>query len=67
MIIAQNAGMMKKGRYQMAKRILKSESKRKYDSEDSRRRLLRAAIDVFSSAGYDAATTRKIAKKSGGE
>jgi AcrR family transcriptional regulator len=39
--------------------------KRKYDSEDSRRRLIRAGIDVFSKEGFDAATTRTIAKKAG--
>lgn len=39
--------------------------KRKYDSDDSRRRLVRAGIDVFSKAGYEAATTRQIAKAAG--
>jgi AcrR family transcriptional regulator len=37
-------------------------SKRKYDSEDTKKRLLRAGMDVFSRDGYDAATTRKIAE-----
>jgi TetR/AcrR family transcriptional regulator, regulator of cefoperazone and chloramphenicol sensitivity len=39
--------------------------KRKYDSDDSKRRLVRAAIDIFSKEGFDAATTRGIAKKAG--
>ncbi len=39
--------------------------KRKYDSADSKRRLLRAGIDVFSKEGFDAASTRQIAKKAG--
>lgn len=43
----------------------KPDLKRKYDSEDSKKRLLRAAIDVFSKEGYDAATTKKIAKHAG--
>lgn len=38
-------------------------TKRKYDSEDTKRRLLQAALDVFSKAGFDGATTRMIAKK----
>ncbi len=37
----------------------------RYDSEDSKRRLLAAALDTFSKEGYDAATTRAIAKLAG--
>jgi TetR/AcrR family transcriptional regulator, regulator of cefoperazone and chloramphenicol sensitivity len=37
-------------------------AKRKYDSEGSKRRLIRAGIDVFSKEGFDGATTKKIAK-----
>ncbi len=39
--------------------------KRKYDSSDSKRRLLRAGIDVFAKDGYDGATTRQIARRAG--
>ncbi len=44
---------------------MKKKPSRKYDSEASKRRLLAAALDIFSRAGYDAATTRAIAKKAG--
>ena len=40
-------------------------SRKKYDSDDSKRRLLRAALNTFSKVGYDAATTRIIAKQAG--
>src|SRR5947209_2550677 len=43
----------------------KLNKKRKYDSEDTKRRLRAAASDIFSKEGYDAATTKQIAKKSG--
>lgn len=32
---------------------------------DTKKRLLKAALDIFSKHGYDAATTRSIAKKAG--
>jgi TetR/AcrR family transcriptional regulator, regulator of cefoperazone and chloramphenicol sensitivity len=38
-------------------------AKRKYDSGETKRRLFKAAINVFSKQGYDAATTREIAKQ----
>jgi AcrR family transcriptional regulator len=38
-------------------------TRKKYDSEDSKKRLLSAAMDIFSKSGFDAATTRAIAKK----
>jgi AcrR family transcriptional regulator len=44
---------------------LEAVKKRKYDSDDSKRRLLRAGIEVFSKEGYDKAATRKIAKVAG--
>jgi AcrR family transcriptional regulator len=37
--------------------------KKKRNQEDTRSKLLKAALDVFSKDGYDAATTRNIAKK----
>ncbi len=39
--------------------------RKKYDSEDSKRRLVKAAINVFSKLGYDASTTKNIAKSAG--
>ena len=44
---------------------MKGDKKRHYDSEKTRRSLAAAAIDLFSKIGYDAATTRGIAKKAG--
>jgi TetR/AcrR family transcriptional regulator, regulator of cefoperazone and chloramphenicol sensitivity len=41
----------------------KERAKRKYDSQDTKRRLLKAGINVFSKQGYDAATTREIARQ----
>ena len=38
---------------------------KQYDSEDSRKRLRTAALEIFSRDGYDAATTRKIAEAAG--
>jgi AcrR family transcriptional regulator len=38
---------------------------RKRDQKDTRLKLLKAALDVFSREGFDAATTRNIAKKAG--
>jgi AcrR family transcriptional regulator len=43
--------------------FMKEVCKRKYDSSDTKRRLLKAGINVFSKQGYDAATTRAIAKQ----
>lgn len=40
-------------------------SKRKRNQEDTKAKLLKAALDVFAKSGYDAATTRNIAKKAG--
>ncbi len=39
--------------------------KKKRNQEDTRAKLLDAALDIFSKNGYDAATTRNIAKKAG--
>jgi AcrR family transcriptional regulator len=44
---------------------VKEDKKRHYDSGKTRRSLTAAAIDLFSKIGYDAATTRGIAKKAG--
>jgi len=41
------------------------DSKRKYDSDESKKRLMNAGIDVFAKMGFDGATTRDIAKKAG--
>jgi AcrR family transcriptional regulator len=38
---------------------------KKRDRDDTESRLLKAALDVFSKLGFDAATTRNIAKKAG--
>jgi AcrR family transcriptional regulator len=40
-------------------------AKRKRDKEGSKLALLQAAAEVFSERGYDAATTREVAKKAG--
>src|SRR5580698_5781998 len=40
-------------------------AKKKRDQKSTRVKLLKAALDVFSKEGYDAATTRHIAKKAG--
>ncbi len=37
--------------------------RKKYDKEDSEKRLLKAALDIFSKCGYEGATTRAIALK----
>lgn len=39
--------------------------KQQYDSADTKERLIRAALEVFSRDGYDAATTKKIAASAG--
>jgi len=39
--------------------------KRKRSQKDTKAKLLKAALDIFSKDGYDAATTRHIAKKAG--
>jgi AcrR family transcriptional regulator len=39
--------------------------KKKRNQEDTKGKLLKAALDVFSKVGYDVATTRNIAKKAG--
>lgn len=39
--------------------------KKQYDSEASKEKLKKAAIDIFSQKGFKATTTRMIAKKSG--
>jgi TetR/AcrR family transcriptional regulator, regulator of cefoperazone and chloramphenicol sensitivity len=39
--------------------------KRKRDSEDTKRRLVKAAVEVFSKVGYDAASTRMVANRAG--
>jgi AcrR family transcriptional regulator len=44
---------------------MKDDKKRQYDSGRTRRSLTSAAIDLFSKIGYDATTTRGIAKKAG--
>ena len=44
---------------------VKDEKKRHYNSQRTRRSLTTAAIELFSKIGYDAATTRGIAKKAG--
>src|ERR1700728_545083 len=44
---------------------MKDDKKRHYDSGKTRKSLTSAAIDLFSKIGYDAATTRGIAKKAG--
>jgi TetR/AcrR family transcriptional regulator, regulator of cefoperazone and chloramphenicol sensitivity len=46
-------------------KVLAGVVKRKRDREGSTRALLEAAIEVFSQSGYDAATTRAVAKKAG--
>ncbi len=46
-------------------KVLAGVVRRKRDREGSTRALLEAAIEVFSSSGYDAATTREVAKKAG--
>jgi AcrR family transcriptional regulator len=46
-------------------RVMATVVKRKRDREASTRALLEAAIEVFSHSGYDAATTREVAKKAG--
>lgn len=38
---------------------------KKRDQKSTKAKLLKAALDVFSKEGYDAATTRNIAKKAG--
>jgi AcrR family transcriptional regulator len=38
---------------------------KKRNQEDTKAKLLKAALDEFSKAGYDAATTRNIAKRAG--
>jgi TetR/AcrR family transcriptional regulator, regulator of cefoperazone and chloramphenicol sensitivity len=43
----------------------KEKTRKKYDSDDSKKRLLSAALDIFAKTGYEAATTRAIAKKAG--
>lgn len=40
-------------------------SAKKRDQKSTKAKLLKAALDVFSKEGYDAATTRNIAKKAG--
>lgn len=47
------------------KATAKVASKKKRDKEASRLALLEAAIEVFSERGYDAATTREVAKRAG--
>lgn len=44
--------------------ILKAKPKKK-SQQDTKEKLMRAALDVFSKVGYNAATTRAIAKKAG--
>lgn len=41
------------------------ERRKKRDKEGSKKALLEAAIEVFSEHGYDAATTREVAKRAG--
>jgi TetR/AcrR family transcriptional regulator, regulator of cefoperazone and chloramphenicol sensitivity len=43
----------------------KPEPKKRRGQEDTKARLLEAALDIFAKEGYDAATTRNIAKKAG--
>lgn len=43
----------------------KAKPKHKRGQADTRERLLKAALDIFAKQGYDAATTRGIAKKAG--
>lgn len=38
---------------------------KKRDQKSTKEKLLKAALDIFSKEGYDAATTRNIAKKAG--
>ena len=38
---------------------------KKRDQKGTKAKLLKAALDIFSKEGYDAATTRSIAKKAG--
>jgi AcrR family transcriptional regulator len=38
---------------------------KKRDQKETKEKLLKAALDIFSKEGYDAATTRSIAKKAG--
>jgi AcrR family transcriptional regulator len=40
-------------------------AKKKRSQKETKQKLLKAALDVFSKMGYDAATTRTIAKKAG--
>jgi AcrR family transcriptional regulator len=40
-------------------------SRKGRSSDDSKRRLVNAAVDIFSKLGFDGATTRAIAKKAG--
>jgi TetR/AcrR family transcriptional regulator, regulator of cefoperazone and chloramphenicol sensitivity len=42
-----------------------SSIKRRRSQVDTKAKLLKAALDVFAKSGYDAATTRNIAKKAG--
>src|ERR1700761_6046351 len=39
--------------------------KKRRDQKDTKAKLLKAALNVFAKEGYDAATTRNIAKKAG--
>lgn len=39
-----------------------NQKRKRYDSEDSKRRLILAGINIFSKEGYDAATTKRIAE-----
>ncbi len=44
---------------------MKEEKKRHYNSNETKQCLIQAAIDLFSKTGYDATTTKEIAKKAG--
>ncbi|MBY0372310.1 TetR/AcrR family transcriptional regulator [bacterium] len=46
-------------------RGIKNAVRKKRDREGSTQALVQAALEVFSSVGYDAATTREVAKKAG--
>jgi len=46
-------------------RLQKSVGRKKRDREGSTQALLMAGVEVFSAVGYDAATTRAVAKKAG--
>jgi AcrR family transcriptional regulator len=59
------SGRKGKGKGKAAPARRAPETKRRRDKEGSKQALLQAAVEIFATRGYDAATTREVAQKAG--